>query len=166
MKQKTLVVYYSASGNTKYIAEILAKEVDADLLELVPKKQLNVSGVGYLNWGIRQLVKKEECELEPIPYDVFDYDLIVVGTPVWSYTLTPPLRTFLKENSFENKKVALFCCHGGNKGHTLEDLKAGMKGCICVGEIDFLNVLKQEQGLVSQKAVEWIKSICTNEKIS
>lgn len=41
-----------------------------------PKKKMNVSGIGYFGWGVRQLVRKDERELEPIPCNAADYDLI------------------------------------------------------------------------------------------
>lgn len=157
--KKTLIVYYSASGNTKFIAETMAKSIGADLAELVPKKKMNVSGIGYLGWGVRQLVRKDERELEPISYNVADYDLIIVGTPVWTYTLTPPVRTFLKENNFEGKDVAVFCCHDGNKAHTLEDMMAGMPGSNCVGKIDFISVLRHDRNGAAQKAENWVKTL-------
>lgn len=159
INKKTLIVYYSASGNTKYIAETMAKIIDADLAELVPKKKMNVSGVGYLGWGVRQLVRKEEREIEPISYNVADYDLIIIGTPVWTYTLTPPVRTFLKENNFGGKDVAVFCCHDGDKAHTLEDMIAGMPGSNCVGQIDFMSVLRSDRNGAARKAEKWVKKL-------
>ena len=120
---------------------------------------MNASGIGYLGWGVRQLGRKDERELDPIPYKVADYDLIIVGTPVWTYTLTPPVRTFLKENNFEGKDVAVFCCHDGNMSHTLEDMIAGMSGSNCTGRIDFMSVLKDDRDCAAQKAEKWVKSL-------
>ena len=153
--KKILIVYYSFSGNTKFIAESMAKSIDADMVALVPKKKMNASGIGYLGWGVRQLVRK----VEPISYKVADYDLIIVGTPVWTYTLTPPVRTFLKENNFEGKDVAVFCCHNGNMSHTLEDMIAEMPGSNCTGRIDFTSVLKDDRDCAAQKAEKWVKSL-------
>lgn len=156
-KSKILVAYFSASGSTKLVAEAMARAVGADLLELTPKKKMNVSGLGYFSWGIRQLVGKEERELEPIECQLSDYDLIIIGTPVWTFTMTPPVRTFLKENSFVGKDVAVFCCHGGDKRNTLEDMKVAMTGGHCVGQIDFLNA--KENPYAAQAAADWAKGL-------
>lgn len=48
---KTLVIYYSYSGNTKFAAQIVASELHADLEELRPQKALHASGAGYVVWG-------------------------------------------------------------------------------------------------------------------
>jgi len=158
-KKKILIVYFSASGNTRFIAELMAKAVDADLAELIPKKKMNVSGIGYFGWGIRQLVGKEERELEPLPYNISEYDLIIVGTPVWSFTMTPPVRTFLKENNFDGKNIALFCCHGGNYAHTLDDMKAAVPGSSILGTIDFMNASELDKEDEKNRITKWMSSL-------
>lgn len=157
--KKTLIVYYSYSGNTKYIAEMMAEIISADSVELVPKKKMNVSGLGMLGWGVRQLFRKDGRELEPIHCNVADYDLVIIGTPVWTYTLTPPVRTFLKEQNFEGKNVAIFCCHDGNKAHTLEDMIAGMPGSNCIGQIDFMSVLTHDRDGAAREAKKWVRTL-------
>jgi len=157
--KKILIVYFSASGNTRFIAEKMAKSVDADLAELIPKKKMNTSGLGYLSWGVRQLVGKEDRELEPLQYDISEYDLIIVGTPVWTFTMTPPVRTFLKENNFGGKNIALFCCHGGDYAHTLDDMKNAVQDGIVIGSIDFTNALEQDNEDVMSRINNWMKSL-------
>lgn len=87
---KTLVIYYSYSGNTKFAAQIVASELHADLEELRPQKTLHASGAGYVMWGLRQLVSQSAPPLEPLQHDPADYDRIVIGTPVWSIHLHRP----------------------------------------------------------------------------
>ncbi len=81
------------------------------------------------------------------------------GTPVWTFTLTPPVRTFLKENNFKGKDVAVFCCHDGDKAHTLEDMITGMPGSNCIGRIDFMSVLRHDRESAAHKAEEWVKAL-------
>lgn len=92
----------------------------ADLEELRPQKALHVSGAGYVVWGLRQLVSQSAPPLEPLQHDPADYDRIVIGTPVWSYTFAPPVRTFLENCQLHGKQIALFCCHGGDPRKTIE----------------------------------------------
>lgn len=156
---KKLVAYYSNTGNTKFLAEHIANAIDADLLELTPKKKMNVSGTGYFGWGIRQLVSKSGRELEDFSINVDDYDLVIVGTPVWTYTLTPPIRTFFAENNFSGKDVAVFCSHDGNPGKTLDSMKKAMSKSHCIGEIDFRSPLKNDMWQAAKRAEEWGKSL-------
>ena len=156
---KCLVLYYSFSGNTRLIAETVAKELNADLEELKPVKPLNASGAGYVMWGLRQLVSQNKPPLLPLKHNPDEFDLIVIGTPVWSYTVTPPIRTFLEEHHFTNKKIALFCCHGGNYGKTLDDMRNALNGNEIIGAADFCDPLKHDTDENRQKAAAWANTL-------
>lgn len=156
---KTLVVYYSFSGNTRLIAETIAEAVNADIEALKPEKPLNAGGAGYVMWGLRQLVSRSRTQLLPLAHRAEDYDLIIIGTPVWSYTITPPVRTFLEEQNISGRKIALFCCHAGNYGKTFEHMTAALSGNEIIGTSDFYNPLKHNSGSNRKKAIEWIRNI-------
>jgi len=156
---KSLVVYYSYSGNTRLIAESIAKAVNADIEELKPKKPLNASGVGYVVWGLKQLMSQSKPKIFPLEHNLNAYDLIIIGTPVWSYTVAPPIRTFISDNNNMSKKVALFCCHGGNFGKTIDYMKISLDKCEIVGTADFNDPLKNNSDENCKKASDWIKSI-------
>lgn len=156
---KSLVVYYSFSGNTRLIAESIAKAVDADIEELKPKKPLNASGAGYVVWGLRQLMSQSKPILLPLEHDLNAYDLIIIGTPVWLYTVAPPIRTFISDNKNMSKKVALFCCHGGNFGKTIDYMKTSLADCKIIGTADFNDPLKNNPDENCKKSSEWIKCI-------
>lgn len=120
---KTLVAFYSLDGNTKSIAEAIAEALgDADILEIKPKKELTSSFLKYF-WGGRQAFMKEKPELLPLEKNANDYDIIFVGTPVWSWTVSPPIRSFISQAKLKGKKIALFCCYEGNPGKTFEEMK-------------------------------------------
>ena len=156
---KSLVVYYSFSGNTRLIAETVAVAINADIEELKPEKPLNASGAGYVMWGLRQLVSQSKPSLLPMKHRIEDYDLIIIGTPVWSYTVTPPIRTFLEKQQINNKQVALFCCHGGDYGKTIENMKNSLTGNKIIGAADFYDPIKHSPDTNRKRAAEWIRSI-------
>jgi flavodoxin len=118
-----------------------------------------LSGAAYVGWGVRQLLRIDGCEVEPIPYDIKDYDLIIVGTPVWMFTLTPPMRAFLKTHDFSGKDVVVSCCNDGDKGYTLGDLAESMPGSRCIGKIDFQSVLKSDPDSAAERAQQWVKDL-------
>lgn len=117
---KTIIVYYSFEGNTKFIAEYLAQKLGADILSLKPEKEVNTHGFMKYVWGGRQAVMKTKPKLEKYSFDVKKYDTIILGSPVWAGTFAPPIRTFLEDNKIKGKKVSFFCCHEGGKGKVLE----------------------------------------------
>ena len=152
---KKLVVYYSLTGNTKFIAKTVAKAVDADVLELKPKKDIKKKGVMRYLWGGKQVLMKSKPELLPLDKDPRDYDLIFIGTPVWSFTYAPALRTFFSGVDLKNKKIALFCCHEGGMGKTLKSMESKLHGNKIIGTIDFFKPLGKED---EKKQVEiWAK---------
>jgi flavodoxin len=112
-KKKILVVYYSRTGNTKKVAEDIAKSLNADIEQLIDKKDRSGAG-GYLIGG-KDAMNENLTELEPVARDSSKYDVTVIGTPVWCWDMTPAIRTYIlaQKNSF--KEIAFFTTAGGTK---------------------------------------------------
>ena len=109
---KILVVYYSRSGNTKKLAEDIAKNLKADTEEIVdlrPRKGV----LGFFKSGRDSLLRRE-TEIKKSIKDPSKYDLVLVGTPVWAGNITPAARTYVRCNKDKFGKVACFCTMGGN----------------------------------------------------
>jgi flavodoxin len=161
---KVLVVYYSFEGNTRFIAETIAHEIGAEFLVLKPKKEIQTHGFMKYFWGGKQATMKETPELLPLKKNPSDYDFIFIGTPVWAFTFAPPLRSFFSTQKLKGKKVALFCCHGGNMGKTLEQMKEQVMGNTVVGEIDFREPLKNDKEGAMRTAQQWATEIIQTMK--
>ena len=120
-KLKTIVVYFSLTGNTKFVAEKIAQEFDADLCEITDKN-FKTGRMLYIKGGMAAMREKlSDIEVEKsIEY----YDLVIVGSPVWAGKIAPPVRTFLVNNNFSDKQLAFFVSIGGDKPQkTFENLK-------------------------------------------
>jgi flavodoxin len=116
---KILVVYYSYTGNTKKIAEALTEKLEAKIDEIKDLKERSRKIVGWLIAGKDSLSRKPaEIKYKEKPEE---YDLVIVGTPVWMWTMTPAVKKYLSDNKF--RRVAFFCTHGGNAGKTFEDME-------------------------------------------
>lgn len=109
-----LVVYYSLEGNTGYVAQEIAKNLEADLLELKPEKNYSTGAMKYFS-GIKDILTKKKIKLEPYEFRKEQYEAIIIGTPVWAGTVTPPVRTFLEAYDLSDKKVGFFACCGGGE---------------------------------------------------
>ncbi|MFZ2150902.1 MAG: flavodoxin [Candidatus Absconditicoccaceae bacterium] len=142
---KNLIIFYSLDGNTKFIAEYIAFQIGADLLQLQPIK--GISNIGFMKYlrGGRQVLMKNKPELQSRDIDPNDYEKIFIGTPVRAYNYAPALRTFFDKVVLKNKKIALFCCHEGGKGKTLENMEEILKGNEIIGKIDFFAPLKKDK---------------------
>lgn len=111
---RTLIVYYSLEGNTEYAARQIAGELGADTLRLEPVKAYPDSGFRKFLWGGKSAVMAETPALAPYQFDGAGYDCVILGFPVWAGNVTPPIRTFIKENDLRGKRIAAFACQSGS----------------------------------------------------
>lgn len=112
---KTVIVYYSLNGNTKYVAEQIAARLGADIVEIRPEKAFPDKGFKKFLWGGKSAVMGERPELVPYDLNTADYDRFILGTPVWASSFAPPMRTFVEENraALQIKRLAVFTCFSG-----------------------------------------------------
>ncbi len=137
---KTAVVYYSLQGNIRYVAEKVAAKLGADLIELIPVKAYPDKGMKKFIWGGSAVTFKKKPELEPYNFNAGDYDLIILGTPVWASGFTPPLRTFLEDNDLTGKKIAVIASSaGGDQSKCISTLQAAAKADSLVAELRLVN---------------------------
>ena len=109
----TLIVYYSHDGNTDAVAKQIADACGFETLRLTPAKAYPESGFRKFFWGGKSAVMAETPALTPYTFDVDAYDRIVFGFPVWAGNVTPPIRTFVKEQDLSGKRIAAFACQSG-----------------------------------------------------
>ncbi len=156
---KVLVVYYSLEGNTRFIAQAIAKATEGTLLELKPQEEIKASGFMKYFWGGRQVMMKKTPELLPFILNPLDYDLLFIGTPVWAFTYAPVLNSFFKNFKLSGKKIALFCCNEGGGGKTFENMKVAVAGNEVLGTMEFIAPLKKNPAENELKAKQWAEKI-------
>ncbi len=108
---KSVILYYSRTGKTKFLAEKLREELGADLVEIRDLKKRR-GPFGFLR-GARDAHLGLRTQVTPSSFDLSNYELIILGTPVWAYSPTPALNTFLDTCNFMGKKVILFVTSRG-----------------------------------------------------
>lgn len=155
---KSLVVYYTRTGNARFAAETIAAEIGADVEEIVDMK--NRSGkLAYLTSG-SDARRGKETEISSTKKSPADYDLLIVGTPVWASRPAPAVTTYLKKNNLAGKKVALFFTQGGKKPSAIDQTKALIPNSECVGVLTLIEPLKSKADSEKQ-IVEWCKTLTT-----
>jgi flavodoxin len=110
MAQKALVVYYSRTGTTRKVAEAIAAMLPCDVEEIVDTKSRSGVG-GFLRSGKDATLKALTTIQEPVK-DAAAYDLVVIGTPVWAWTMSTPVRTYISRYADKLHKVAFFLTTG------------------------------------------------------
>ena len=160
MPSKPLIVYYSLTGNTKLIAEAIKGVIDADILALKPIKELNPEKSSRYFWGGYQANMKKKPKLEHFDINPLDYDFIILGFPVWSWTFSPPTRTFITKYDLTGKKVALWSCSQGGTEKALNKIKIELEGAHIIGTLNLTEPLKNPEES-KKKAVEWAQKMIT-----
>lgn len=159
---RMLVVYYSwSNGNTKKIAEELAKAKGADIARIETVKPYTGSYNDVVEQGQREVEEGYKPAIKPLGVNLADYDVIAVGTCTWWYTMAPAVKTFLEDNDFTGKTVIPFMTNGGWPGHVIKDMTKAAKGAKVEHpmQIQFDSTGGAEQ-VTSQTDVDaWIRSI-------
>jgi flavodoxin len=155
--KKVLVIYYSLTGNTQLIAETIAEAINSDILELKPVKELDAEGGSKYFWGGYQATMKIKPKLKPFDTNPLEYDLIFLGTPVWAWTYTPPIHSFLSNYDLSGRKVALWTSSDGDGVRGMNKFKKAMKNANIIGEIRFKSPKQHDPVKSKEKAVEWAK---------
>ena len=156
---KILIVYYSLTGNTQFIAEALRDTIEADILELKPIKELKPGSGTRFMWGGFQSTMKKKPELMDFDINPLEYDLIILGTPVWAWNISPPMRSFLSKFDFTGKNVALWMCHAGDGVKAMIRFKETLSGANIVENISFQDPLKKDSDGNKEKAITWVEGV-------
>lgn len=157
---KSAVIYFSLDGNTKYAAGKIADRLGADLIRLIPDKEYPTGKISKYFWGGKSATFGETPKLEPYRFDQNQYDLVILGTPIWAGTFTPPLRTFIKENNLADKQIALFaCCSGGKTDKCFEQMKKEAGDCTVVSTLQLIEPLKAIEADVDRSISEFCTTI-------
>ena len=160
--KKMLVVYYSwSNGNTKLIAEKLANETGADIAKIETVIPYSGSHEEVVDQGKREVEAGFMPQINPLPVDISDYEVIAIGTPTWWYTMAPAVLTFLTEHDFSGKTVIPFMTNGGWPGHVIKDMKAKCKGADFMHDmqIQFDSMGKDHLETSPRVIDDWIEKI-------
>lgn len=157
---KTLVVYFSASGNTENAANYIAKATNGDLFELVPKNEYTDADLNWRDESSRvnyehDNVSARNIELVSSTVDNWDeYDAVFIGYPIWWGIAAWPVDTFIKANDFTGKTVIPFCTStSSGLGQSGELLKEA------AGTGNWLDGERFQSDVTESEVAEWVNSL-------
>lgn len=132
---KILVAYYSSTGTTENVAEIIAEHTNADVFKIMPKNEYTSDDLDWTNEKSRVFTEHDnenarDVELVKATVDNFDkYDTIFIGYPIWWGIAAWPVDNFVKSNDFSGKTVIPFCTASssdiGESGEQLKQMSNG-----------------------------------------
>jgi flavodoxin len=157
MAGHVLVAYFSRSGNTRKIANLIQQEVGGTIYEIQPE----VPYPNSYNAVVDQAKKEIETGYKPTLQSTLDhlesYDTIFVGSPNWWSTIAPPVATFLSEYDFSRKTIVPFCTHGGGGlGRIGQDIA---KLCPQSTILSSFQIYGSGTGNVQAKVSAWLRNI-------
>jgi flavodoxin len=123
--KKTLIVYHSRSGYTRRVAQALAKRLNADLDEIRIMQHLG-GALGYAMCAVEAIAGLAPA-LRPSHRDPAAHELVVVGTPIWFWSLASPVRSWLERHALK-RRVAFFCTMGGSGAQRVFSTMAELSG--------------------------------------
>ncbi|MDE6752101.1 MAG: flavodoxin [Eubacterium sp.] len=157
---KTLVVYFSASGNTENAANYIAKATNGDLFELEPKDAYTDDDLNWRDESSRVNYEHEnesarDIELVSSTVDNWDeYDTVFIGYPIWWQIAAWPVDNFVKNNNFTGKTVVPFCTSTssglGESGKLLEEM---------AGTGNWLDGERFSESVSESDVKEWIETL-------
>ena len=141
---KKLVAYFSASGVTAKVADLLADAVGADIHEIRPKVPYTKADLNWMDKKSRSSIEMADKKIRPEIAEsnvrIEEYDVVFLGFPIWWYVAPTIINTFLESADFSGKKIILFATSGGSKfGRTVEELKISVPDSCEVIEGKLLN---------------------------
>ena len=141
---KKLVAYFSASGVTAKVADILADAVGADIYEIRPEVPYTKADLNWMDKKSRSTIEMNDRTSRPAIADknvkVEQYDTIFLGFPIWWYRAPSIINTFLESYNFSGKKIILFATSGDSMfGKTVEELKVSVPATCEIIEGKLLN---------------------------
>lgn len=111
---KTLIVYFSWSGNTRAVANTIRELTGYDIVEIEVEEPYSSVYNEVTVRARRELDNDIRPALVTRVENIDEYDTLIVGTPIWSSRLAPPVKSFLAMYDLAGKKIAPFCTHGGS----------------------------------------------------
>ena len=147
---KSLVAYFSASGVTGKVAEVLAKAAGADLHEIKPAVPYTSADLNWMDKKSRSSVEMADPSSRPEIANKVEnmdqYDTVFVGFPIWWYVAPTIINTFLEQYDFSGKKIVLFATSGGSGfGKTASALKNSVSASAQIVEV--VSILKNQEAL-------------------
>lgn len=119
-----LVAYFSKSGNTESMAQVIQEQTGGDLFEIVPQEPYPDSYDETVERHLREREEDARPEIASAVENMDEYNIVFVGYPIWSSDMPHIVQTFLEQYDFSGKTIIPFCTHGGSRfGNSIATLE-------------------------------------------
>ena len=157
---RKLVAYFSASGVTRKVAKVMAEAAGADIFEIEPEIAYTRDDLNWNNPESRSSKEMKDKSHRPKiakaarVENMADYDVILLGFPIWWYVAPTIINTFLEQYDLSGKKIVLFATSGSSgMGKTMDELKPSAP------QAEFVAEQRVEARITVEEAKSWLMKL-------
>lgn len=152
--KRAIVVYFSKSGSTQGVAEAAARIAGADIFRLETVEPYPDGYHDTTEVAKKQLEENARPALKAMPANLAQYDVVLLGHPVWWHTIPTPVMTFLENSDLKGKTIVPFCTHGGGGADgSAEAIRKLAPGAKVLDEKEFYG------GASEEEVAAWLASL-------
>ena len=152
--KRVAVVYFSATGTTKTVAEYIKDAANADIFEIVPKEKYSSDDLNWNNNNSRSTKEQNDKNARPEianNIDVSNYDVIFIGYPIWWGDTPRIIQTFMENHDLSGKTMIPFCTSGGSGIQASENTLKSYSGIHWISG--------KRLGTSKNEVTRWVKSL-------
>ena len=155
--KKVAVVYFSATGTTKEVAELIKDETNADIFEIIPKQKYTSEDLNYGDKNTRATKEQNDENARPEienSIDLSNYDVVFLGYPIWWGNAPKIILSFLDNTNLDGKTVIPFCTSGSSGISTSESTLKTYKN-----NIKWIEGKRFSSSTTKDEASNWVRSL-------
>jgi flavodoxin len=152
---KVLVIYYSMGGSTRLVADILRRKTGADIYEIKTLKRYGFVSAMFAKFrGSRRI----RLAMDNLP-NLDSYDIVFIGSPVWAYSVSTPVLSFLEQVDFRGKKVLPYATYQGSVGRFHEVFEKTTRNAKILKGLDLKGVKGVDSRLLENMISHWLADL-------
>lgn len=155
--KKVAVVYFSATGTTKQVAELIKDETSADIFEIMPKQKYTSEDLNYGDRNTRATKEQNDENARPEienKIDLSNYDIVYLGYPIWWGNVPKIVLSFMDNTNLDGKTVIPFCTSGSTGISTSENTLKSYKT-----NINWISGKRFSNSTTKDEVSNWIKNL-------
>ena len=156
-----LIIYFSRTGRTRKVAETI-QEVTGFDLEEIKENAGRVGTLGWLKSGMES-TRRMLPQIIPLTHDPSQYDIVILGTPIWASNMSSPVRAFITENKNKINEVALFCTGDGDNPEKVFVPISELLGKEPMATFSLIGHEREDKEVASLKIQEFAAKLSTRE---
>lgn len=156
---KKLVIYYSLTGVVDKAAKSIAKKADADIYRIESARKYDLDMWAAWDQAQVEIANNDMPELSGQLPDISQYDEIIIGGPVWGYSISNPIHSYLSLTDFQGKKVSAFWTYYDYDEKYVKTFNEALKNADYQSGINLSMSVLNNQAVLNETIEKWIKSL-------